>query len=126
MSKRKSPLISAEELLQRPPRPEPATAPSEGTPTAQGEPTATPADSLQKATVPFRASQLRRLSRALARWEADSGVRAAAAEVIRLALDDVLADLEADPAAVLERLQQQKAAEERAGIARKYGRLKVE
>jgi hypothetical protein len=46
--------------------------------------------------------------------------------VIRLGLDQVLADLEADPAAVLERLQQQKAAEERAGIARKYGRLKVE
>lgn len=123
MSKRKT-LPTAEELLQRPARPEPATAPSE-TP-AQGEPTPPPADRLEKATIPFRASQLRRLSRALARWEADSGVRAAAAEVIRLGLDQVLADLEADPAAVLERLQQQKAAEERAGIARKYGRLKVE
>lgn len=126
MSKRK-PLPSADELLQRPARPgpaTPATVPSEGTLTSP--PSAAQGDTLQKATIPFRASQLRRLSRALARWEADNGVRAAAAEVIRLGLDQVLADLEADPAAVLERLQQQKAAEERAGIARKYGRLKVE
>lgn len=85
------------------------------TPTAEG-------DHLEKLTIAFRAQQLQLLRRRLARLEADGVASASIAEVVRLAVDRVLQDLEQDPDAVLRDLRDQVDAEVAAGIERKYSR----
>lgn len=104
---------------------EPAEEPTEAPPATTAETPARPADALRKLTVPFRVSQLDRLGRILARWQADREIRAAAAEVIRLAVDDMLDRLERDPDSVIEDLLRQEREEKAAGIARQFGRLRV-
>lgn len=84
-------------------------------PTAEG-------DHLEKLTIAFRAQQLEQLRRRLARWTADGVASASIAEVVRLAVDRILQDLEQDPDAVLRDLRDQVDAEVAAGIERKYSR----
>jgi len=94
------------------------------TPPGEDAPAAPPAegDHLEKLTVAFRAQQLERLRRRLARWTADGVASASIAEVVRLAVDRILQDLEQDPDAVLRDLRDQVDAEVAAGIERKYSR----
>ena len=97
------------------PADEPPAQPVATAPTTEG-------DHLEKLTVAFRAQQLEQLRRRLARWTADGIASASIAEVVRLAVDRVLQDLEQDPDAVLRDLRDQVDAENAAGIERKYSR----
>lgn len=126
--RKRSALPSVDELLQRPAR---AETPAEPTPVApETDAAQTPADTptagraLRKYTVPFRSVQLARLDRILARWAADKGVRVGAAEVMRLALDQVLARMEDEPDRVIRELVEQEQQETSGGVARKFGRLR--
>lgn len=77
-----------------------------------------------KQTVPFRSAQWERLDDLLDGWKRSLKVRVTAAEVLRLALDEILAEMERDPDAVILRLYQQERREQADEPKRKFGRSK--
>ena len=92
---------------------EPATAEAEAEPT-------TPVPPWRKLTVPYRRGQLSALNEVLARLVIEKQVTAGAAEMIRLAVDQLLERYEDDPDGVLLELYHQQQAELRLTEKRKH------
>ncbi len=81
-----------------------------------------PAAYWHKATYPFRADQLQDLKDIIARWAVEKQVRVSEAEVIRLALDRVLTEMQIDPDTTLLALYAQEQQERERVPSRKFGR----
>jgi len=101
-------------------------------PPAAPEPTPSPAPQVtqdleqgpywKKATATYRTTQLSQLDNMLARWNADLRVKMSAAEVLRLALDEMLKRMEDEPDQVILELYQQEQRELEQAETRKFGR----
>lgn len=76
----------------------------------------------RKFTVPYRQEQLARLDQILARWAADKRIKISTAEVVRLALDEMIERMEQNPDDVLLLLHQQEQREQADVPTRKYSR----
>jgi hypothetical protein len=76
----------------------------------------------RKFTLPFRPNQMERLEGMLGRWQSEKRVKVSLAEVIRLALDELLEKAEGDPDQVILDLYRQEQAEHRQYPTRKFGR----
>lgn len=87
MTKRKSFAEAAKSISQAPPSPVEKAAVE-----------------YRKFTVPLRSDQIREIDQLLARLALEHEVKVTKALLIRLAIDEVLAELEEDPDAVLHRL----------------------
>lgn len=129
MPKKINPLDVADEVARNLQRQTSATAKPEvlpegepaepATPEAGAEPT-TPPSVWRKLTVPYRGAQLAALNEVLARLVIEKQVTAGAAEMIRLAVDQLLERYADDPDGVLLELYHQQQAELRLTEKRKH------
>lgn len=126
MPKKKPDLLNVADELNRaaPPRGSAAAGPEAepaepATAEAGAEPTAPPSV-WRKLTVPYRSAQLAALNEVLARLVIEKQVTAGAAEMIRLAVDQLLERYEDDPDGVLLELYHQQQAELRLTEKRKH------
>lgn len=99
MTKKKSFAEAARSIGPTPETATPETAEFTAAPTVQRS-----AVEYRKFTVPLRSDQLSDITQALARLTVDHDVVVTKALLIRLAIDEVLAELHADPDEVLHRL----------------------
>ncbi|HEV2121654.1 MAG TPA: hypothetical protein VGW38_02630 [Chloroflexota bacterium] len=115
-------LSKSTERATEPPQDEEGTTPQPA-PQKGAQPASEPeAVEWQKFTAPLRRDQLQELRRLLALWTAEKDVSFSIAEVLRLGLDRVLAQMREDPDEAILALYRQELRETAANDNRKFGR----
>lgn len=99
-----------------------ADEPPEKPPAEPSEPAQQPEDYWRKTTVTLRREQFEELEGVLAQWAASKRVKVSLAEVLRLAVDVVLEQMDENADEVILALHRQEQREERESGTRKYGR----